>query len=266
MTERLYLPRKLTGRIGERYVKVIPVIDILNGVAVHAVKGKRSEYQPLKSVLCNSAAPLTVACKFRSCGFGDLYIADLDAITGKGENLEVLQKIADKTGLALMVDAGISDIDGAQRLLRCGVARVIVGTETLPSLNCLKEMIQRLGNEKIVVSLDLKNGKVLSKSPSIASMDVFKLARRLEKMGACELIVLDLARVGSGEGVDMALLEKLILELKIKVDVGGGVRDIDDLAALKLLGVHGVLLATALHSGKISVDQLHHVRPSCNLG
>jgi phosphoribosylformimino-5-aminoimidazole carboxamide ribotide isomerase len=239
-------------------VKLIPVIDILNGVAVHAVKGKRSEYQPLKSVLCSSADPLAVACKFRSCGFSELYVADLDAIMAKGENLAVLQKIADKTGLALMVDAGISDIDGAERLFRGVVAKVIVGTETLPSLSCLKEMLQQFGSEKVVVSLDLKNGKVLSKSPSIAALDVFELARNLEKIGVCELIVLDLARVGSEEGVDMALLEKLLRELKVKVDVGGGVRDIDDLAALKLLGVHGVLLATALHSGKISVDELYH--------
>ena len=246
-------------------MKVIPVIDILNGVAVHAVKGVRSEYQPLESVLCGSADPIAVACKFRSCGFSDLYVADLDAIMGKGENLAVLQKIAEETDLELMVDAGISNIDAAKQLLRCGATRVIVGTETLPSLNCLKEMLQRIGSEKVVVSLDLKNGKVLSKSSFIASLDVFKLASKLEKIGVCELIVLDLARVGSEEGVDMALIEKLQREMKIKVDVGGGIRDIEDLAALKLLGVNGVLLATALHTGKINIDQLRRLSPSSDL-
>jgi phosphoribosylformimino-5-aminoimidazole carboxamide ribotide isomerase len=164
-----------------------------------------------------------------------------------------------------MVDAGISNIDAAKRLLRCGAKRVIVGTETLPSLTCLKEMLQRLGSENVVVSLDLKNGKVLSKSSFIASMDVFELACKLEKIDVCELIVLDLARVGSGEGVDMALIEKLLGEMRTKVDVGGGIRDIDDLAALKLLGVNSVLLATALHTGKINLDQLRHLNPSSDL-
>jgi phosphoribosylformimino-5-aminoimidazole carboxamide ribotide isomerase len=96
-------------------------------------------------------------------------------------------------------------------------------------------------------------------------LDVFKLVSKLEKIGVCELIVLDLARVGSGEGVDMALIEKLQREMKIKVDVGGGIRDIEDLVALKLLGVNGVLFATALHTGKINIDQLRRLSPSSDL-
>jgi len=178
---------------------------------------------------------------------------------GVGDNFAVLQQVANKTGLSLMVDAGISDFKGAKQLLRCGVARVIVGTETLPSLECVSDLLECLGGEKVVVSLDLKNGDVLSKSSFVASMDVFALAHRLELMGVCELIVLDLARVGSGEGVDMLMIKKLG-EVKVRVDVGGGVRDFDDLQALKTLSVNGVLLATALHSGKITIGELRQAR------
>jgi phosphoribosylformimino-5-aminoimidazole carboxamide ribotide isomerase len=65
-----------------------------------------------------------------------------------------------------------------------------------------------------------------------------------------------LARVGSGEGVDLQFLKRVLSEVEVEVFVGGGVRDVDDLVELKRLGVSGVLMATALHSGQISVDNL----------
>lgn len=237
-------------------MKIIPVIDILNGVAVHAVRGRRKEYQPLRSILCDSADPVAVASAFKICGLKELYVADLDAILGKGNNLQVLKEIAQKTGLELMVDAGVADLNRAQEAFQSGVTRVIVGTETLPNLNFVKDAIARFGSEKVVVSLDLMNGQVLSKSKQAQSMNPLMLAGELEKLGVARLIVLDLARVGSAEGADVPFLEKLRRNVTIKVLVGGGVRDTNDLLALKKTGVSGVLLATALHSGRISLDNL----------
>jgi phosphoribosylformimino-5-aminoimidazole carboxamide ribotide isomerase len=236
-------------------LRIIPVIDVLNGVAVHAVRGRRKEYLPLQSVLCDSAEPVAVARAFKTCGFEELYVADLDAILGRGENCSILKQMGEETQLALMVDAGISDVEGVRRLLDCGVSKVIVGTETLPELATLREIIDGFGSEKIVVSLDLKAGQVLSLSESIAAMAPLEVARTVEKLGVCEIIVLDLTKVGSGEGVDLALLELMLKELDVRVLVGGGVRDTDDLKALNNVGVDGVLLATALHSGRIPVGE-----------
>lgn len=236
-------------------MKIIPVIDILNGVAVHAVRGRRKEYQPLKSIFCDSADPVAVASAFKTCGFEELYIADLDAIMGKGENFSILERIAEATGLRLMVDAGICDLNQARQLLQRKVSKIIIGTETLPNLDFVKEAIESFGSDKVIVSLDLKEGKVLSASESLQSMSPLEFACKLEGVGVGELIVLDLARVGSGEGVDFALLKEILRSLKIKVLVGGGVRDAADLVKLKELGVQGALIATALHSGKITVNE-----------
>jgi phosphoribosylformimino-5-aminoimidazole carboxamide ribotide isomerase len=236
-------------------LKIIPVIDILNGVAVHAVRGRRKEYQPLKSILCGSADPVAVASAFKKCGFEELYVADLDAIMGKGDNFSVLEEIVEGTGLRLMVDAGIGDLDQARQLFQRKVSKVIIGTETLPNLVFVKETIESFGSDRVVVSLDLKTGKVLSKSETLKSMSALQLAGKLQGVGVSELIVLDLARVGSGEGVDFALLKGILCSLKIRVLVGGGVRDVTDLVKLKELSVHGALVATALHSGKISVNE-----------
>ncbi len=237
-------------------MKIIPVIDILDGVVVHAVRGKRKEYQPLKSTLCDSTDPLNVASAFKACGFKELYVADLDAIMGKASNLSILLQIAEKTGLELMVDAGIADLKRARDMFRSKVSKIIVGTETLPNLDFVSETIECFGSERVVISLDLMNGKVLSKSESARSMSALALAREFQGIGVTQMIVLDLARVGSGEGVDFAFLKEILNSLEIKVLVGGGVRDIKDLIELKNLGVYGVLLATSLHNGRISMEQL----------
>jgi len=237
-------------------LKVIPVIDVLNGISVHGIRGKRSEYQPLQSKLCKSVKPLEVAKAFKALGFAELYIADLDAITRGEVNFEAFKNIARETGLKLMVDAGTADLEKAEKLLDSGVSRVVIGTETLRCKSFVGEAVMSLGNKCVIVSLDLKGGKVLVKSGFEDCKDPMFLLREFKQMGVSEVIVLDLARVGSGEGVDADFVKKVIEEVAIDVLVGGGVRDIKDLVELKKLGVSGVLLATALHSGKISITDL----------
>jgi phosphoribosylformimino-5-aminoimidazole carboxamide ribotide isomerase len=237
-------------------VKVVAVIDILDGVAVHAVRGVRKEYKLLKSVLCESADPLAVAKAFQKLGFKELYIADLNAITGNHDNFKVLEMIAFETGLQLMVDAGVNDLRTAKEVIQQGASKVIVGTETLISIAFVEEAIQTLGLQHVIVSLDMKNGQLLSKLDPREFSDPIHVLREFQRIGLTQAILLDLARVGSQEGVDVAFLRKVLDRVDLEVFVGGGVRDVNDLVKLKELGVYGVLLATALHSGKISVEEL----------
>lgn len=236
-------------------MKVIPVIDILNGIVVHAVKGKRREYQALQSTLCDSDQPLDVARVFKTLGFSKLYIADLDAITKGKTNFQVLKRIVDETGLKLLVDAGLADLMTAQKLLESGVYRVVIGTETLQSKSFVGETIKVLGSERIIVSLDLKGEKMLFKLGFAGCTDPVCLLGEFKEMGVSNVIVLDLTRVGSGEGVNVDFLKK-VLKQDVDVYVGGGVRDINDLVELKQFGISGVLVATALHSSKISIAKL----------
>jgi phosphoribosylformimino-5-aminoimidazole carboxamide ribotide isomerase len=237
-------------------LKVIPVIDILDGKVVHAVRGKRSEYQPLKSILCKSVDPLEVAETFKAVGFSELYIADLDTIQGGSVNYLLFKRIAKKTGLKLMVDAGVSDLETAKKLLDNGVSKIIIGTETLQIKSFVGEAVGLFGSQRVIVSLDLKWDQVLFKSGFEGFMHPIDFLCEFEAMGASGVIVLDLTRVGSGEGVDVGFLKKALEAVTMDVYVGGGVRDINDLVELKELGVSGVLVATALHSGKISIKEL----------
>ena len=237
-------------------MKVIPVIDILNSIAVHAFRGKRSEYQPLRSVLCDSVDPLEVAKTFEKLGFGELYVADLDAIIDCSTSFQVLQRIADETGLKLMVDAGVTSMERARSLLESGVSKLVIGTETLQNESFVEEAVRVFGGDRVIVSLDLKGDKVLVRPGFDGSADPIFLLRDFEEMGVSQVVVLDLTRVGSGEGVNVDFLKKVLRSLRMDVYVGGGVRNMADLIELKSVGVSGVLVATSLHSGKISVEEL----------
>ncbi len=242
--------------VEETTLKIIPVIDVLRGVAVHAIRGKRNEYKPLKSVLCESAVPLDVALAIESAGFRDLYVADLDAITGGKTSFSLFKQIADGTGLELMVDAGITDLQKAERLLRSHVSKMIIGTETLKCLDFVAEAVRCFGQERVLVSLDLMGAKILTGFELGELGNPVTLLQEFQAKGVTQFIVLDLTRVGSEEGVNLPILKETLKIIRGKVFVGGGVRDIEDLVELKKMGVSGVLLATALHSGKISLRAL----------
>jgi phosphoribosylformimino-5-aminoimidazole carboxamide ribotide isomerase len=237
-------------------MKIIPVLDVLNGVAVHAVRGRRKEYQPLKSALCASADPVDVAAAFKAFGFNELYLADLDAIMGGQPSFSIYKKIADTTGIKLMVDAGVTDLKKAEAVLYSGVSKVIIGTETLQSIDFVSEAVESFGTEKVMVSLDMMNGKIIGCFELCRLAEPTLFLHELKARGVTQIIVLDLAKVGSGEGINMAFLQDVVRNIIVKLFVGGGVRDVKDLIALKELGVCGALVATALHSRRISPEKL----------
>ena len=238
-------------------MNVIPVIDVLNGVAVHGIRGERKRYQPLKSVICKSAdRPLEIASAFKSMGFSSLYLADLDAILKNSANFNIYRQIVAQTGLNLMVDAGIADIAKAEEVLATDVSEIVVGSETLTSLDFLSQAVKSFGEDKIVVSIDLKKGKVMSASEAIAQMDAVSFAQELGKVGVNQIILLDLDRVGTEHGINLPLLKAVLEETGLEVLVGGGIRSLNELEQLRNLEISGALVATILHNGKLTVDEL----------
>ena len=217
-------------------MRIIPVIDIRGGVAVHAVRGIRENYQPLKSVLCASADPVEVAASLKAFGFSELYVADLDAIMGAPVNSSLLTRIVESAGLNLMVDAGASNLERAKAVLDCGVSKIIIGTETLPNIDFVAKAVESLGAEKVVVSLDLRGDKILSGFELGRLAYPVRFLRELEALGVSQIIILDLSKVGSREGTNLTLLQKVPRHTKIEVLIGGGVRNVADLMALKNLG------------------------------
>jgi len=237
-------------------LKIVPVIDVLNGIAVHALRGDRRNYHPLISVLCSSVDPVELALTFESLGFGSLYLADLDAILERSTSFALYQRIRTKTNLDFMVDAGVADVTKAEKLLKAEVSKIVIGTETLRSLDFVNQAVKSFGENRVVVSIDLRRGGVMSISENIKSMNPIPLAQKLEKIGVSQIILLDLDRVGTEHGANLEVLKGVLEKTRVKVLVGGGVRSLQDLKELRDLGVFGALVATALHNGKLKVGEL----------
>jgi phosphoribosylformimino-5-aminoimidazole carboxamide ribotide isomerase len=230
-------------------LKVVPVLDVLNGVAVHAVRGEREKYSPLKSFLCKSSDPVDVAKAFKNMGFTELYVADLDAILGKQFTPKVLKRIKDETDLSIMVDAGIDTIKKARILLDAGASSIVIGTETLRNLHFIEEALKSFGAEKVVVSIDIVESEILSTSESIKPYKPAMFAEALDKMGVAKVIILDLKRVGSEQGPNLGLVKEVVEGTSLEVLTGGGIRNMADLEELRKISVSKALVATALHKG-----------------
>jgi phosphoribosylformimino-5-aminoimidazole carboxamide ribotide isomerase len=238
-------------------LRVIPVIDILGGVVVHAKRGERRRYEPVKSILSTSAEPVDIAKRFyKEFGFRELYVADLDAILGKGIATEPILEIHKATPMRLMVDSGVSSLQDAKRLKEAGASKIIVATETLDNLTALSHIVAKMGSNLIVSSLDLREGKVISKSPTMITQSPVQVAEILVGVGVSQLIVLELTKVGSESGIDRPLAESIVKAVKIPVVTGGGIRDIIDLGELRRIGIDGALVATSLHMGSITPEDL----------
>jgi phosphoribosylformimino-5-aminoimidazole carboxamide ribotide isomerase len=242
-------------------MRVVGVIDLKDGTAVHAVRGERERYRPVHSVIAaDDGDPLALARAFRSeLGLDELYVADLDAIGGGSGHAALLAALAREA--RVMVDAGVSEPAAARALLELGAHRVIVGTETLPRAAALDRLLAEVPDGALILSVDLRDGRALSPDPRLAGLPALDAVARLHRPGLREAIVLDLARVGSGAGPDVALIAEIHAALPdLELLAGGGVRDVDDLRALDAAGAAGALVATALHSGIIGPRELAELR------
>jgi phosphoribosylformimino-5-aminoimidazole carboxamide ribotide isomerase len=242
-------------------MRVVPVIDLKAGTAVHAVRGERERYRPVRSVLAGADGdPADLARGYRAeLGLDELYVADLDAIGGTGDHAAVLGALAGEA--RLMADAGVGEPAGARALLDRGAHRVVAGTETLSGADALERLLVELPERSVVLSVDLRDGFLLSRDPRLAGLPPLDAVARLARPGLHEAIVLDLARVGSGAGPDLATIAQLTAAFpELELLAGGGVRDVDDLRALGAAGAAGALVGTALHRGVIGPRELAALR------
>jgi phosphoribosylformimino-5-aminoimidazole carboxamide ribotide isomerase len=237
-------------------MRVIPVIDLKGAAAVHAVRGERERYRPLRSEIVAGSDPVEVTRAVRDMlGLDELYVADLDAIAGRPAHLETIAALAREA--RVMVDGGVTEVAAVGRLLDLGAARVVIGTETLADEQALACLRAALPDAPLVISLDLRAGRVLSPQSDLRGLGAPEALARLGRSGVREAIVLDLARVGSGAGPDVALARELSARFpELELLAGGGVRDVADLRALAEAGAAGALVATALHSGAIGRHEL----------
>jgi len=248
-------------------LRVVPVIDLMHGQVVRGVAGNRAEYRPVVSRLAADATPAAVAAAFARLGFRQAYVADLDAISGRPANYAAYRAIREAGLASLAIDAGITSTAQAAALLEACSAHevpaaplisVVCGLESVASPDLLGELLTMLGPARLIFSLDLKAGRPLTASAAWAVMSPLEIARVALNLGVRRLIVLDLADVGTSSGTRTQQLigEILATQPDAEVWAGGGVRNRDDLLNLQRLGVAAVLVASALHDGRLAPTDL----------
>lgn len=242
-------------------MKLIPVIDLMRGQVVRAVRGNRQAYQPIVSQLCAGSDPLTVARALCAhCDSRKLYVADLDALLGQPAQVTVLRELLlALPELELWLDAGFANA-AAAAALRAGIgaagARIVpvFGSESLASRAELERCFTGMGTGK---STD--TGTAAAADGAVLSLDR-RDGQRLDAAGCWDapalwperVIVMTLERVGSDAGPDLDTLAEVRHRSPGTFIVGaGGIRDEADLERARAAGAGAWLVASALHDGRL---------------
>ena len=230
-------------------MKIIPVIDYMNGHVVLAEKGNRSNYLPVNSKLCKHSDVHSVMEKILSlANFNTIYIADLNSINQQKLNIDVWQSIfLSYPEIEFWCDIGVQVNSWGAFIGESVNVRPVIGSESFANLDELGAALKLAQNANPILSLDFKNKSVIGPSALLNNFSDWPN----------EIIALSLDRVGNLHGPDIELLHMLKNKLEhCKIYAGGGVRNSEDLQQLKLLGISGALIAKSLHTYAINRNEL----------
>ena len=244
-------------------MRIIPVIDLMKGEVVQAMRGDRTNYRPVQSLLARDAQPLSVARALQEVtGCDEFYIADLDAIMGGQPQWNVVREMASGIRAKLSLDAAIADTAKAMKAIEAGAERAIVCSETLQDLDASSAIRSALPAERLLFSIDVVKGRVRSRCPALHDADPLAALDLMARQGWSQFIILTLDLVGTGDGPAWSLVEEASSRFpELSIIAGGGVRTPQDLQQLASMNVSGVLIATALHREWITPQDLLAVRP-----
>ena len=231
-------------------MKVIPVIDYMQGQVVLAKHGQRSSYQPVESLLCSSANLNDVVEGILSLtDFNTIYIADLDAISLRSHAPTIWQSLSnDFPHIEFWLDVGhhchhwLSDYKHIENI------RPVIGTEAFDDSTMVQTLLSELSIKQAILSLDYKKNQLLGCRDLVNTLNCWPN----------DIICLSLDQVGKQSGADISIYKELRQHIpsSCRIHWGGGMRNHEDIKHAKTIGLNGVLIATALHKQQINKTQL----------
>lgn len=235
-----------------------PAIDLYQGQAVRLEKGK------FDRMTVYDKDPVARALRMRDEGATHLHLVDLEgARFGSTANLPVIEQIAARTGLFLEAGGGIRTMEAIRRYLDLGVSRIILGTAAVEKEALLAEALEQYGNA-IAVGVDLLDGAVAVRGWEKRSRWTAEaFFQHLTDLGVQTVICTDISRDGMLRGSNHALYEELNARFPIDLIASGGVSGLEDLRALRDLGMAGAILGKAYYSGAVSLPDALKEAEAC---
>ena len=227
---------------------LFPAIDLYDHKVVRLLKG---DYQKMTVY---SEDPVATARGIEADGGRWLHLVDLEgAKDGTTPNFDVVAAICRETKLQVEIGGGIRSLEMIERYLNAGVARVILGTKAVTDEDFLRDAVGRWG-ERIAVGVDAKDGKVAVKGwVEVLDVDMFDFLWKLRDIGVKTAIATDISKDGAMKGTNLPLYERLSRLDGIDITASGGVSTLEDIRALRDMGLYGAILGKAMYNGAIEL-------------
>ena len=234
-------------------MKIIPAIDLMEGKVVRLYRG-----DPKKKTIY-SENPLEIAKKWESAGADMLHLVDLDATLGTGSNFELLKDIAESVKIPVEVAGGFRNEKIVEEAIEFA-QRVVIGTLAFKDKTVLDKLLKKYGNEKLVISVDHKDGLIVvngwQQTTDVALIDA---VNDFIKMGFSEYLSTSIVRDGTLDGPDLESL-KMVDEIKnVNLIVSGGISNIEDIVKVKELDPFGVILGKALYENQVTIEEAKRI-------
>ncbi len=230
-------------------MKIIPAIDLMAGQVVRLYKGDPKH----KTVYSDN--PVEIAKKWEAHGADMLHIVDLDATLGIGSNIAVIKKILNETSIPVEVAGGLRDEQLILDVVKVA-SRIVIGTLAFKDKELLKKLLLALGPEKIVISVDHKDGEIVIHGwQNATGIKLMTAIKEFLDMGFTEFLLTNVNCDGTLEGPDLKFLAQACNFKKANVIASGGISNIDDVKNVEEKNPFGVILGKALYENKISIEE-----------
>jgi phosphoribosylformimino-5-aminoimidazole carboxamide ribotide isomerase len=224
----------------------------MNGKIVRLSRGEAKTAK----VYDQFGGPVETAKRWRDEGAGKLHIIDLDAAFGKGNNHDVIADIAKNIALPIQVGGGIRSFETAAKLFKTGISQVILGSLAFSDLSAIGKIQKRFGAESVIIALDNKDGRIMVEGWKTATALSLKEAlEKFTKLGVGTFLITSIAQDGMLSGPDLETLREACKFPNAKVIAAGGIGSINDLTALKRVGVEGAVIGKALYEGRFTLKE-----------
>jgi phosphoribosylformimino-5-aminoimidazole carboxamide ribotide isomerase len=233
-------------------MQVIPAIDLMKGKVVRLTKGDPNTAKIYEHL----GSPVEVALKWKSEGAKRIHIIDLDAAFSRGDNRNVIAEIAKATELPIQVGGGIRSYEAAEKLLATGISHVILGALAFSDPRAITKILKQFGPEHVIVALDNKDGKIMVEGWQTATeYSIAKAMTKFREIDVRNFFITSIAVDGTLQGPDLEILSEASKTPDVDIIAAGGIGGINDLIALKNVGVKGVVVGKALYEGRFDLKE-----------